>query len=51
MTGIAQALAFMSLVVASTYLEVKGYGAGGLWVVVVLWVLFGDWSPRVDKHD
>jgi len=46
MKFMAQSIAFCGLVAGATVLEIHDKPASGLWVLlvlVVLWVLFGDW--------
>jgi hypothetical protein len=48
-----KAIVVASLAVCATALEIAGKPAGGLWLVVVLWAIFGDWSSDCDceKHE
>lgn len=41
--GLAESLAFTGLCVCCTCMEVSGVegGAGGLWIIVVIWAFFG----------
>lgn len=39
-----QTVAFCTLVICTTLLEVKGFKTSGLWVLIVLWVLAGDFK-------
>lgn len=39
-------IAFICFLLACTYMEVKANGAGDLWVLVVLWVIFGNFTDR-----
>lgn len=39
-----QALAFSLVVICTTILEVKGCKTSGLWTLILIWVLFGDFN-------
>ncbi|MDN5619252.1 MAG: hypothetical protein L0G63_02055 [Psychrobacter sp.] len=41
MNDIAQALCFISLLIAAVYLEVNGFKANGLWILIVVWAVCG----------
>lgn len=45
---LAKAIAFCGLVAGATVVEINGYTADGLWLLVGLWVIFGTWS-EVDR--
>jgi hypothetical protein len=45
---IGQGIAFAGLCFASAWLEISGQSAGGLWVIVFFWWLFGNWMG--DRH-
>ncbi len=36
---IGKALAFSSLVAAATILEICGLESGGLWIIIVIWII------------
>lgn len=44
MRWIGQGIAFSALVAGAAALEITGHEAGWLWIVVVVWALFGDWK-------
>jgi hypothetical protein len=44
MRFIGQGLAFCSLVIVATVLELHDKEADGLWLLVVVWVIFGTWT-------
>ena len=42
---IGAGIAFAGLCASIAWLEVSGVSAGGLWTLVVLWAIFGDFHP------
>ena len=39
----AKSITMIAFMVCCTYLEVKADGAGALWTLLVLWIIFGTW--------
>lgn len=39
-------IALAAIAVCATYLEVNGHESKGLWFVVTVGVLLGDWTPK-----
>lgn len=48
---IAKAIALVALITAATILEMNGHEASGLWIVVVLWMLFGEWGTTTNSDE
>jgi hypothetical protein len=46
MKGIGEGIAFAGLCASAAWLEVSGIGAGGLWIVVVLWSALSNWGAK-----
>jgi hypothetical protein len=46
MAWIGQGIAFAALVAGAVYLEVHDKPAGGLWFLIVIWVIAVDWYPK-----
>lgn len=46
MAKIGQGVGFAGLCFAAAWLEVSGYSATGLWVLVAIWVLWGEWGDK-----
>lgn len=44
MGNVGKGIAFAGLCIGAAWLEVTGHEASGLWLVVVLWWLFGDFD-------
>lgn len=40
---VGKGIAMAALIGAAVYLEMNGKEAGGLWFLIVLWVIFGSW--------
>jgi hypothetical protein len=40
----AKAAALIALMVCATILDVHGRDAGGIWFLIVLWIVFGEWK-------
>lgn len=51
MNFIGKGIAFASLVAGATWLELSGKESGGLWFVIVMWVLFGTWNDKKGDDD
>lgn len=41
---IGKGIAMAGVAVAAAYLEVNGKEAGGLWCLLVLWIMFTEWN-------
>lgn len=41
---IGKGIAMASLIAATVYLEMNGKEVGGLWVLIVVWIIFGSWQ-------
>lgn len=46
MKGVGEAIAFSALVGSAVVLEINGREAGGLWFLIVVWVLVSSWGNR-----
>lgn len=46
MAWIGQGIAFGCLCLSAAWMEVSGTDAHGIWMVIVLWVIFGKWYPK-----
>jgi hypothetical protein len=46
MRGLGEGIAFAGLCGVAAWLEISGEGAGGLWVIVVMWAVFTDWGQK-----
>ncbi len=46
MRGLGEGIAFASLAIAATWLEVNGAKASGLWFVVVFWAILSDFGQK-----
>lgn len=44
MNRIGQGIAMAGLAASAAWLEVSGNRADGLWLVLVLWIVFADWG-------
>lgn len=44
MNRTGKGIAFLSLVGAAVVLEVNGYQSDGVWLLIVLWAVFGEWN-------
>ena len=42
---IGKAIAFSTLVIATTVLEIYDKPTEGLWILIVIWAIFSDWYP------
>lgn len=42
----ASGIAFIAFTVCCTMLEIFGNGANGLWVIVVMWAIFGEFERK-----
>lgn len=51
MGWIGQGIAFAALVAGTVYLEVHDKPVGGLWVLIVIWVIANDWHPKTTNRD
>jgi hypothetical protein len=51
MRGVGEGIAFAALCAAATWLEVAGHEASGLWIVVVIWAVFGDWGQKRGRDE
>lgn len=49
MKYIAQSAAFAALAICATVLEIYDKDVDGLWIVLVLWVLLGEWYDKKEK--
>lgn len=45
MRAIIAASVLVALIAAATALEINGKEAGGIWILIVLILLFADWLP------
>lgn len=43
MKPVGSGIAFAGLCIAATVLEIHDKPAGGLWFLIVIWIIFGDW--------
>lgn len=41
---IGKGIAMAALIGSAVYLEMHGKEVGGLWFLIVLWVIFGSWQ-------
>lgn len=40
---VGKGIAMAALIGAAVYLEMNGKPTGGLWFLIVIWVIFGSW--------
>jgi hypothetical protein len=44
MNRIGKGIAMAGLALSAAWLEVSGNEASGLWLILVLWIVFADWG-------
>ena len=49
MNWIGNGIAFAALCACATVLELNNHEAGGLWAMVIIWLIIGDFHPREPK--
>lgn len=49
MRGLGEGIAFAGLCISAATLEVFNKDASGLWIIIVLWIVFTDWGQKDEK--